>query len=137
MSWWSSSAVGAGGTRPIVSLQYVGILPCLDSANTPPELLPEHNDAAICGPQVLQAVDGNGPLTDLGLVVAGLALARLIGICGELAGEHDVTIGPPRRGDIGGLAHVPEFKEHGAGIVHGHNPPAHHGAAEGMLLVAV
>src|SRR5712691_12850156 len=67
--------------------QAVGSLPCLDGANTPPELLPEHNDAAIRGPQVLQAVDGNRPLTDLCLVVAGLALACLIGISGELAGE--------------------------------------------------
>src|ERR671935_824904 len=54
--------------------QAVGSLPCLDRANTPPELLPKHDDAAICGPQMLQAVDGNGPLTDLGLIVAGLSL---------------------------------------------------------------
>ena len=79
--------------------QAVRSLPCLDGANTPPELLPEHNDAAIRRPQVFQAVDSNRPLTDLGLVVAGLPLARLVGISGELAGEHDVAIGPPcRRG---------------------------------------
>src|SRR5213593_1771798 len=59
--------------------QAVGSLPCLHRANTPPELLPEHDDAAIRGPQMLQAVDGNGPLTDLGLIVAGLLLARLVG----------------------------------------------------------
>src|SRR5216683_8048100 len=69
--------------------QAVGSLPCLDRAHTPPELLPEHDDAAICGPQVLQAVDGNGPLTDLGLVVAGLPLARLVSISSELTGKHD------------------------------------------------
>src|SRR4051812_15896538 len=64
--------------------QAVGSLPCLDRANTPPELLPKHDDTAICGPQVLQAVDGNRPLTDLGLIVAGLPLARLVGISSEL-----------------------------------------------------
>src|SRR5262249_13929512 len=87
--------------------QAVGSLPCLDCTNTPPELLPEHDDTAICGPQVLQAVDSNGSLTDLGLVVAGLPLARPVGISGELAGEHDVTVSPPRRRGVWGLAHVP------------------------------
>ena len=86
---------------------------------------------------MLQAVDGNGPLTDLGLIVAWLPLARLVGISGELAWEHDVTIGPPRWRGVWSLAHVPEFDEHSAGVVHGHNPAAHHGAAEGMLLVAI
>src|SRR5215475_486990 len=66
--------------------QAIGSLPCLHRANTPPELLPEHDDAAIRGPQVLQAVDGNGSLTDLGLVVTGLPLARFVGISSELAG---------------------------------------------------
>ena len=43
-------------------------------------------------------MDGDRPLTDLGLVVTGLPLARLVGVASsELAGEHDVTIGPPRR----------------------------------------
>ena len=51
--------------------QAIGSLPCLNSANTPPELLPKHDDTTIRGPQVLQAMDGNGPLTDLGLVVTG------------------------------------------------------------------
>src|SRR5262245_26012118 len=88
--------------------QAIGRLPCLHSANTPPELLPKHDDTAICGPQVLQAMDGNGPLTDLGLVVAGLPLARLVGVSGELTGEHDVTISPPRWRGTWGLAHVPE-----------------------------
>src|SRR4030095_7012419 len=74
--------------------QAIGSLPCLNSANTPPELLPKHDDTTICGPQVLQAMDSNGPLTDLGLVVTGLPLARLVGVSGELAGEHDVTISP-------------------------------------------
>src|SRR2546428_11733604 len=117
--------------------QAVGSLPCLDSANTSPELLPEHDDAAIRGPQMLQAVDGNGPLTDLGLIVAGLPLARLVGISGELAGEHDVTIGPPRWRGAWSLADVPKFDEHGTGVVHGHNPAAHPGTAEGILLVAI
>src|SRR5712691_2959839 len=65
--------------------QAVGSLPGLHRANPPPELLPEHDDAAIRGPQMLQAVDGNGPLTDLGLIVAWLPLACLIGTSGELA----------------------------------------------------
>src|SRR5215471_6976975 len=56
--------------------QAVGSLPRLYRTNTTSELLPEHDDTAICGPQVLQTMDGNGPLTDLGLVVAGLPLAR-------------------------------------------------------------
>gem|GEM_PF-3908828 len=51
--------------------QAIGSLPCLNGANTPPELLPKHDDTTICGPQVLQAMDSNGPLTDLGLVVTG------------------------------------------------------------------
>src|SRR5215475_15925425 len=63
--------------------QALGSLPCLYRTNTTPELLPEHDDAAICGSQVLQTVDGNRPLTDLGLVVAGLPLARFVGIRGE------------------------------------------------------
>src|SRR3989449_9963749 len=87
--------------------QAVGSLPCLHCANTPPELLPEHDDAAIRGPQMLQAVHGNGPLTDLGLIVAGLLLARLVGFSSELAGEHDVTISPPRWRGAWSLADVP------------------------------
>ena len=92
---------------------------------------------AIGGPKVLQAMDGNGPLTDLGLVVTGLPLARLVGVSGELAGEHDVTISPPRWCGTWGLAHVSEFEEHGIGVVHRHNPAVHHGTTEGMLLVAI
>ena len=86
---------------------------------------------------MLQAVDGDRPLTDLGLVVAGLPLARLVGISGELAGEHDAAIRPPLGCDAGLLAHMPEFHEHGIGVVDGYYPTAHHGAAEGMLVVAI
>ena len=59
--------------------QAIRSLTGLDGANAPPELLPEHDDAAIGGPQVLQAVDGDRPLTDLRLVVAGLPLTGLVG----------------------------------------------------------
>src|SRR5215813_13960811 len=62
--------------------QALGSLPCLYRTNTAPELLPEHDDAAIRDPQVLQAVDGNRSLSDLGLIVAGLPLASLVGISG-------------------------------------------------------
>src|SRR5262249_33669980 len=121
----------------VLPAQAVGGLSCLDRTNTPPQLLPEHDDAAICGPQMLQAVDSNGSLTDLGLVVARLPLPHLVGISGELAGEHDVTISPPRRRGAWGLAHMPELNEHSIGVVHGHNPAAHHGAAKGVLLMAI
>jgi hypothetical protein len=49
-------------------VQAVESLPCLDGANASPELLPEHSDAALHGPQVLQAVDSNRRLTDLGFI---------------------------------------------------------------------
>ena len=52
----------------------------LDGANAAPDLLPKHGDAAIRGAQMLQAMDGNRPLPDLGLIVAGLPLARLVGV---------------------------------------------------------
>src|SRR5262245_55226252 len=94
--------------------QAVGSLPCLDCMNPPPEPLPEQNNAAICSPQMLQAVDGNGPLTDLGLIVAGLPLARLVGVSGKLTGGH-VSISPPHRRGAWGLAHVPELDEHSIG----------------------
>src|SRR6516165_12324818 len=83
--------------------QAVRRLPGLDRTHPPPELLPEHNDTAIRDSQVLQAMNRNGPLRDLGLIVAGLALARLVGLSRELAGEHDGTIRPPRRRGFWGL----------------------------------
>ena len=46
------------------------------------------------------------------------------------------AIGPPRGRDALGLAHVAEFEEHRVGVVHRHDPAAHHRAAERMLLVA-
>ena len=86
---------------------------------------------------MLQSVDGDGPLRDLGLVVAGMPLAFLVGFRGELAGEHDAAIGPPRRGHAFSLADMPEFDEHGVRVVLRHDPAAHHRAAEGMLVAAI
>ena len=109
-----------------ISAQAVGSLPCLDCVNPPPEPLPEHNDAAIRGPQMLQVVDGNGPLTDLSFIVTGLPLARLVGV-ERVAGRG--AIWSP-------LAHhagvVPEVSltcrssmSMVVGVVRRHNPAAH------------
>src|SRR5207248_2329175 len=102
-----------------------------------PDLVAEHGDAAIRRAEVLQAVDGDGPLRHLGLVVTGAPLTFLVGFRGELAGEHDAAIGPPSRGHTFGLADMPELDEHRVGVVLGHDPAAHHRAAEWMLLAAI
>ena len=49
-------------------------------------LAPEHHDAAIGGADVLQSVDGDRPLRDLRLVVAGLSLTGLVGFPASWAG---------------------------------------------------
>src|SRR5262245_50678371 len=116
--------------------QAVGSLLCLDCVNPPPEPVPERNNASIRGPQMLQTVDGNGPLTNLGLIVTRLPLARLVGVSGKLAGGH-VSIRPPHRRGAWGLTHMPELNEHGMGVVRRHDPTAHHRTAEGMLLVTI
>jgi hypothetical protein len=54
--------------------------------NSTPKLLPEHDDPAVRGRQVLQAVNGDRSLTDLGFVIAGSPLT-LVGIGGELGRE--------------------------------------------------
>src|SRR5260370_4940711 len=48
--------------------------PVLDRVDTVPKLLPEHDNPAVRGPQVLQAVNSDRPLTDLAFVVAGFPL---------------------------------------------------------------
>ncbi len=108
----------------------------LHGPDAPSRLIPEHHDPAIGGADMLQSVDGDWPLRDLCLIVAGLPLTGLVGIRGKLAGEHDGAIGPPGGRDAFGLADVTEFEEHRVGIVNRHDPAAHHRAAEGMLLVA-
>jgi hypothetical protein len=57
-----------------------------DRVNSTPKLLPEHDDPAVRGRQVLQAVNGDRSLTDLGFVIAGSPLT-LVGIGGELGRE--------------------------------------------------
>src|SRR6202035_5568590 len=47
---------------------------------------------------------------------------------GELAGEHDVTVGPPCRGPTFGLADMPKLDEHCVRVVLGRDPAAHHRA---------
>src|SRR5580765_352867 len=138
--WYPHDCVIAIGRNdgPRVSTEALRVLSCLNGANAPPDLLSEHRDPAIRGSQVLQPMDGDRPLSDLRLIVSRAALTRLIGSAfRELAGEHDVAVGPPGRRDAVGLAHAAEFDEHRAGVVLGHNPGAHQGAAKGMLPVAV
>src|SRR5262249_50863488 len=115
----------------------IGRFPGLHGADALPELVPEHDDPSIRGPEVLEAVDGDRALTDLGLVVAGLPLTRLVSIGGELAGEHDIAICPPVRCDARDIAHVPELDEQSVGVVDGYDPTAHHWPAEGMLALAI
>src|SRR5258708_32969982 len=74
-------------------------------------LVPEHHDPAIGGADMLQSVDGDWPLRDLCLIVAGLPLSGLVRSRGKLAGEHNGAISPPRGSDPFGLADMAEFEE--------------------------
>src|SRR3984893_255750 len=114
-----------------------GVAAGADGPDAASDLIAEHADAALRRAEVLQAVDRDRPLRDLGLVVAGVPLTFLVGIRGELAGEHDVAVGPPFRGPTFGLADMPELDEHCVRVVLGHDPAAHHRATEGMLLAAI
>ena len=78
----------------------------LGRSDTLAKQLPEHGDSTVRGSQVLQAMDGDRPLTDLSFVVAGLPLTRFVRIGGELAGRHNV-VGPPSWRDARGLARMP------------------------------
>src|SRR5262249_18669212 len=83
-------------------------------------------------------MDGDWPLPNLRFVISGATLTGLIGVrFWKLAGEHDVTVGPPGRRDFWCLADVAKFDEHRMGVVLRHNPTAHHGTAKGMLLMAI
>src|SRR5208282_712367 len=117
--------------------QATGFIAFSDGPYAASDLVAERGDAAIGGAEVLQAVDRDRPLRDLGFEVTGVPLTFLVGFRGELAGEHDAAIGPPRRGHTVGLADMPELDEHRIGVVLGHDPAAHHRAAEWMLLAAV
>jgi len=86
---------------------------------------------------MLQSVDGDWPLRDLCLIVAGPPLTGLLRIRGKPAGEHNRAIGPPRGCDAFGLADMAEFDEHGIGVILRHDPAAHHWATERMLAVAI
>ena len=66
--------------HPGVATQTCGVAPAWTARMPRPDLLPEHGDAAIRGAQVLQGMDGDRPLPDLGFVVAGLPLTRLVGV---------------------------------------------------------
>src|SRR5262249_7127211 len=92
--------------RPGLPAQAVTSSPVLASAEPTPKPFPEHGDATVCGPKMLQAVNCDRPLTDLSLVVAGSPLTGLIAIGGELAGGHAVAIRPPLWRDARRLAHV-------------------------------
>jgi len=123
--------------RSLSPAQAVWSSSALDPADAMAKPLPEHDDPAVRRAKVLQAVDGDRSLTDLGLVIAGLPLTRLIGIGGKLARGHDVAIRPPFRRDARRFAYMPEFDQQGIDIIHGHNPAAQHRTAEGMLLAAI
>jgi hypothetical protein len=75
-----------------------GSSPCFDGPDAAACLVAEHGDAAIRRAEVREPMDRDGPLRNLGLVVAEVPLTFLLGFHGELAGERDVAIGPPRRG---------------------------------------
>ena len=117
--------------------QAVGVAAFLDGAYTSPDVPPKHTDLAVSGAQMLQIVDGNGPLSDLRLIISGATLAGLVRVgVWKLAREHDGAIGPPLRGALR-LTHVSKFDEHRVGIIHRHDPAAHHGPTEGMLAHAI
>src|SRR5262245_26767730 len=68
----------------------------LHGANAPTDLLSEHDDPAIGGPQMLEGMDGDRPLADLRFVVSRTALTGLVRVGGrQLTGEHDAAVGPP------------------------------------------
>src|SRR5262249_23069697 len=121
-----------------IPVETLRIVPGLHGTNTPADLLPKHDDPTIRGTQVLQTMDGDGPLPDLGLVIPGATLTGLVRVrFWQLAGEHDVTVGPPGGCDSWRLAHMAEFDEHRVGVVLRHNPTAHHGTVKGVLLMAI
>src|ERR1700732_4015827 len=117
--------------------QATGFIACSDGPDAASDVVTEHAHPAIRRADVLKPMDRDGPLRDLGLVVAGVPLTFLVGFLGELAGEHDVAVGPPCRGPAFGLTDMPELDEHCVRVVLGHDPAAHHWATEGMLLVTV
>jgi hypothetical protein len=65
-----------------VTAQACGVMTGLHGPYAPSRLASEHHDPAISGANMLQSVDGHGPLRDLSLIVAGLALAGLVGFGG-------------------------------------------------------
>src|SRR5262245_50348148 len=95
---------------PSISVDTLRIVPCLHGTNTPANLLPKHNDSAIRGTQVLQTMDGDRPLPNLRLIISRATLTGLIGVrFWKLAGEHDVTVGPPGWRGSWCLTDVAEF----------------------------
>ena len=83
--WWDAhDRVIAVRTddRPGLPARAVGYSPVLGRADAAPKLLPEHGDPAVRGSKVLQAVNCNWPLADLGLVVAGSPLTGFLAIGG-------------------------------------------------------
>ena len=99
-----------------------GILPHGGSPRPASNLVAKHRDATIRSAKVLQAVDRDRALRHLGLVITGVALGELIGIRSELAGEHEVAVGPPGRRDTFALAHMAEsmnmVSESSTGTIH-------------------
>jgi hypothetical protein len=69
----------SGYDRAVVTAQTNGFVSCFDGPYAASDLVAKHADAAICSAEVLQAVDGDGPLRDLGFIVPGVALACLAG----------------------------------------------------------
>jgi hypothetical protein len=55
-----------------------------DGPNAAPDQVAEYADPAIGGAEMLQAVDGDGSLRDLRLIIAGMPLTFLIGSRGDL-----------------------------------------------------
>src|SRR5436189_4742647 len=51
-----------------------GVATGADGPDASSDLVAEHAHPTVRGTEVLQAVDGDGPLRDLGLVVAGVSL---------------------------------------------------------------
>src|SRR5215510_1676523 len=129
-------AIG-GCNRAGIAVRPLGRLARLDRSDALPQLLAEHDDATIGGPEMLEAVNRDRPLTDLSLVVARSSLAHLVGLRRKLTGKHDIAIRPPIGCGALGLTHMPELDEHRVGIVDGNDPPTHHGAAERVLDVTV
>ena len=133
LSFWSvhHGVVAVRGNDRIGTKEALGVGAGRYRVDPPLELAAEHRNAAVAGTEMLEVVDGDRPLPDLGLVVTRLALTFFVDVAArQLGRQHQVAIEPPGRYTLGVLGHMTELEEHGGRVVDRDDPPGHHRPAE-------